>query len=74
MANIQEKSELAIARTKDEKKMVRERRKAREAEAVRQLHQAKANNKAQKLNARHARLMQGQPAPAPAKGTHKQSH
>lgn len=45
-------AEIASARTPEEKEIARERRKAREAQAKSELHQAKAKHAAEKLNAK----------------------
>ncbi|KAL5728810.1 hypothetical protein ACHQM5_001850 [Ranunculus cassubicifolius] len=52
----------------EEKELVHEKKKAKDAQAKMELHQAKADHKADKLNARHARVMHGH-TPA-AKTTH----
>ncbi|KAL5716387.1 hypothetical protein ACHQM5_018091 [Ranunculus cassubicifolius] len=49
-ANIEEKAGMVIPKSKDEKELVHERRKAKDA---------KADHKADKLNARHARVVHG---------------
>lgn len=47
---------MARARTKEEKEMARQRRKAREAKAMMDLHNAKANHAAGTLNAKQSHL------------------
>ncbi|KAL5697835.1 hypothetical protein ACHQM5_028945 [Ranunculus cassubicifolius] len=48
-------------------KLIHETKKAKNAASKMELHQAKADHKADKLNARHARVMHGH---TPAKTTH----
>lgn len=47
--------EKATARTEGEKEIAHEQRKAKEAEAKGELHEAKAHHKAQRENAKHER-------------------
>ncbi|KAG8637831.1 hypothetical protein MANES_15G168800v8 [Manihot esculenta] len=51
-AKVEEKVEKATARTHDEKKIAKERRKAKEARAKMELHQAKARHAAEKSSAK----------------------
>ncbi|KAK3428839.1 hypothetical protein EUGRSUZ_E00290 [Eucalyptus grandis] len=55
-AKLEEKVEKATARTPEEKEMAHQRRKAKEAEAKMELHQAKAAHAAEKLAAKHPTL------------------
>ncbi|CAK7356164.1 unnamed protein product [Dovyalis caffra] len=52
-AKVEEQAELATARTAEEKELARERRKAKEAQAKLELHQAKAKHAAEKLSSKH---------------------
>ncbi|PIA39890.1 hypothetical protein AQUCO_02600383v1 [Aquilegia coerulea] len=61
-AKVQEKAETATAKTREEKELAHERRKAKEAEAKMELHQTKAEIIAERLNAKHAHMMQGHEA------------
>ncbi|KAI7995278.1 Late embryogenesis abundant protein 6 [Camellia lanceoleosa] len=53
-AKVEEKVEKAAARTKEEKDIAQELRKAKEAEAKMKLHEAKAEHAADKLHAKHS--------------------
>ncbi|MCD7450401.1 hypothetical protein HAX54_006034 [Datura stramonium] len=55
-AKAEEKAEKAAARTKEEKTIAEEVRKAKEAEAKMELHQAKARHAAEKLQSKQAHL------------------
>ncbi|XP_050235056.1 late embryogenesis abundant protein 18 [Mercurialis annua] len=52
-AKVEEKVEKATARTHEQKKIAKERRKAKEAQAKMELHQAKAKHAADKLRHHH---------------------
>ncbi|EEF42438.1 conserved hypothetical protein [Ricinus communis] len=52
-AKVDEKVEKAAARTPEQKQIAKERRKAREAQAKMELHQAKAKHAAQKSRHHH---------------------
>ncbi|KAF8027222.1 hypothetical protein BT93_E0206 [Corymbia citriodora subsp. variegata] len=55
-AKLEEKVEKAAARTPEEKEIAHQRRKAKEAEAKMELHQAKAAHAAEKFAAKHSTL------------------
>ncbi|XP_060179251.1 late embryogenesis abundant protein 6-like [Lycium barbarum] len=55
-AKAEEKAEKAYARTREEKTIAEEVRKAKEAEAKMELHQAKARHAAEKLESKQAHL------------------
>ncbi|XP_059302479.1 late embryogenesis abundant protein 6-like [Lycium ferocissimum] len=55
-AKAEEKAEKAYARTREEKTIAEEVRKAKEAEAKMELHQAKARHAAEKLQSKQAHL------------------
>ncbi|CAN4097823.1 unnamed protein product [Withania somnifera] len=55
-AKAEEKAEKAVARTKEERTIAEEVRKAKEAEAKMELHQAKARHAAEKLQSKQAHL------------------
>ncbi|KAF6138564.1 hypothetical protein GIB67_032458 [Kingdonia uniflora] len=69
-AKVEEKAEKARARTKGEKEIAVERRKAKEAQAKMELHAAKADHKAEKINAHHVPLAGGHGHHAPVVGGH----
>lgn len=50
------KAEKAVARTPEEKEIAHQRRKAKEAEAKMELHDAKADHAAEKLQAKQSHL------------------
>ncbi|KAL2544428.1 Late embryogenesis abundant protein [Forsythia ovata] len=52
-AKAQEKAEKVAARTKEDKTISHERRKAKEAEAKMKLHEAKAEHAAEKVHGKH---------------------
>ncbi|KAJ8557921.1 hypothetical protein K7X08_004687 [Anisodus acutangulus] len=55
-AKAEEKAEKVVARTKEERTIAEEVRKAKEAEAKMELHQAKARHAAEKLQSKQAHL------------------
>lgn len=59
-AHVQEKAEKVTARTKEEKAIAHEKRKAKEAEAKMNLHQAKSEHAAEKLHGSHRLPLSGQ--------------
>ncbi|XP_022145338.1 late embryogenesis abundant protein 18 [Momordica charantia] len=67
-AKLDEKVKKSTAKTAEEKRIVKERRKAREAEAKRELHEAKARHAAQKLSSRKHSHVHGGHAPLPVEG------
>ncbi|KAH7578646.1 hypothetical protein ACOSP7_000007 [Xanthoceras sorbifolium] len=56
-AKAQEKAEKATARTEEEKEVAHQLRKAKEAQAKMELHQAKAEHAADKLRAKQSHLL-----------------
>ncbi|CAN1256736.1 Late embryogenesis abundant protein 6 [Linum perenne] len=54
-AKVEEQTEKATAATSEEREIAKERRKAKEAKAKMELHEAKARHAAQKLNSRNHR-------------------
>ncbi|XP_051119375.1 late embryogenesis abundant protein 6 isoform X2 [Andrographis paniculata] len=63
------KAERAAARTKEGKEIAKEVRKAKEAEAKMEMHQAKAQHLEDKLHGKHRRLFGGHQAAAAAPPT-----
>ncbi|XP_021904517.1 late embryogenesis abundant protein 18-like [Carica papaya] len=71
MAKTEEKLEKATATTEEQKHIARERRKAKEAQAKMELHQAKAEHAAQKLRAKQGSLAGHKHyAPTPVAASH----
>ncbi|KAH0662390.1 hypothetical protein KY284_027321 [Solanum tuberosum] len=56
-AKAEEKAEKAVARTREEKRIAEEVRKAKEAEAKMELHQAKARHAAETLQSKQSHLI-----------------